>query len=467
MRFHLPLVCVVLMPVNLEFFETWSKTARVTITLLNPQAGKNQKGFVAPERMVRRSIQQFSSQLTKQVQWLYGIRFVHLDELLGYQFVKDGKLSVNVTVETLSEEYGRSRLPDVMAIGPYASSTHTELQEVLMAMEGMLQALQSKSKSSRESVKKHITTLLRGYGMGVPARLGLTGVISLLKEEMEREMAARDISELKRKTAAAANKQALTQSSRERRKCSLPSCKKHEQDGESFGQCARCKSAFYCCREHQRMHWKNGHKIVCKPVGQTTASSTKAGSIKSKKKKKHQSSKPSTQRQSSSGNSHSTTRANTSKKKHRKAIASKPTTQAPAPASQLSRLKGKASELAAEPVSGPTVKSKSSAAPGNDNVTNKVKTKGSAEPSKPIPRNLPKKKKTKKRVLGECIYRKCPEVSRNILEGEDRFLLNLRGESSSAGNVKRSYLHCACYRAMYGERGGDDNAFLKSWTSKG
>ena len=467
MRFHLPLVCVVLMPVNLEFFETWSKTARVTITLLNPQAGKNQRGFVAPERMVRRSIQQFSSQLTKQVQWLYGIRFVHLDELLGYQFVKDGKLSVNVTVETLSEEYGRSRLPDVMAIGPYASSTHTELQEVLMAMEGMLQALQSKSKSSRESVKKHITTLLRGYGMGVPARLGLTGVISLLKEEMEREMAARDISELKRKTAAAANMQALTQSSREPRKCSLPSCNKHEQDGENFGQCARCKSAFYCCRDHQRMHWKKGHKIACKPVEQAMASSTKTGSVKSKKKKKYQPNKPSTQRPSNSANPLPVPRSIASKKQQRKALASKPTTDAPAPASNLSQLQEKALELAAEPVSSTTIKSKSSAAPPSDTVMSAVGTEESVEPSKPVPRNSPRKKKTKKRVLGECIYRKCTEVSRNILEGEDRFLLNLRSESSSVGSVRRSYLHCACYRAMYAERGGTESAFLESWTSKG
>ena len=464
MRFHLPLVCVVLMPVNLEFFETWSKTARVTITLLNPQAGKNQNGFVAPERMVRRSIQQFSSQLTKQVQWLYGIRFVHLDELLGYQFVKDGKLSVNVTVETLSEEYGRSRLPDVMAIGPYASSTHTELQEVLMAMEGMLQALQSKSKSSRESVKKHITTLLRGYGMGVPARLGLTGVISLLKEEMEREMAARDISELKRKTAAAANMQALTQSTRKPRKCSLPSCNKREQNGQNFGQCARCKSAFYCCREHQRMHWKSGHKAACTPVKQTTASASKSGSSKSRKKKKQQQTKSSGRYLHSLTVLPSPASSNTSKKKQRKAAASKPAARAPAPAPKPSKPQEKALKSAAKAAASPALKGKAAA---SGVVTTKVAAAAPVEANKP-PRHSPKKrKKKKKRVLGECIYRKCTQPGRNILEGEDRYLLNLRNGSSSAGSVKRSYVHCDCFRAMYAERGGDESAFAKSWTDQG
>ena len=82
MQFHLPLVCVVLMPVNLDFFESWAKTARVTITLVNQRimeqreakrAGKTlddgrpplPEG--APALFIRRSIQQFSSQLTKQV----------------------------------------------------------------------------------------------------------------------------------------------------------------------------------------------------------------------------------------------------------------------------------------------------------------------------------------------------------------------------------------------------------------
>jgi len=123
MQFHLPLVCVVLMPVNLEFFESWSKTARVTVTLVNRRLLESRrdgnkavpplpKG--APPLLIRRSIQQFSSQLTKQVQWLYGIRFVHLDELEGFGFVSDGCLTVRVHVETLAEDYGQPRLPHVM-----------------------------------------------------------------------------------------------------------------------------------------------------------------------------------------------------------------------------------------------------------------------------------------------------------------------------------------------------------------
>ena len=122
MQFHLPLVCVVLMPVNLEFFDSWSKTARVTITLVNRRMMENKRAGGsgksvppgAPPLLIRRSIQQFSSQLTKQVQWLYGIRFVHLDELEGFGFVCDGKLTVRVHVDTLAEQYGHPRLPHVM-----------------------------------------------------------------------------------------------------------------------------------------------------------------------------------------------------------------------------------------------------------------------------------------------------------------------------------------------------------------
>ena len=30
-------------------------------------------------------------------------------------------------------------------------------------------------------------------------------------------------------------------------------------------RCARCKKVFYCCKEHQKSHWK-AHKSVCKHV---------------------------------------------------------------------------------------------------------------------------------------------------------------------------------------------------------
>ena len=30
-------------------------------------------------------------------------------------------------------------------------------------------------------------------------------------------------------------------------------------------KCSRCHSAVYCSKEHQQIHWKNGHKAVCKP----------------------------------------------------------------------------------------------------------------------------------------------------------------------------------------------------------
>lgn len=27
--------------------------------------------------------------------------------------------------------------------------------------------------------------------------------------------------------------------------------------------CSQCKSSFYCCKDHQSLHWKNGHKEGC------------------------------------------------------------------------------------------------------------------------------------------------------------------------------------------------------------
>lgn len=34
-------------------------------------------------------------------------------------------------------------------------------------------------------------------------------------------------------------------------------------DGSALKYCVACKFAMYCCHEHQKLHWKNGHKKEC------------------------------------------------------------------------------------------------------------------------------------------------------------------------------------------------------------
>lgn len=48
----------------------------------------------------------------------------------------------------------------------------------------------------------------------------------------------------------------LSASERDRQYCEL--CGKME----NLLRCGRCRSSFYCCKEHQRQDWKK-HKLVC------------------------------------------------------------------------------------------------------------------------------------------------------------------------------------------------------------
>merc|ERR1712118_174114 len=44
------------------------------------------------------------------------------------------------------------------------------------------------------------------------------------------------------------------------RKCSFFKCDRREVRPKEFQQCAKCRKAVYCSAEHQRLHWKAGHK---------------------------------------------------------------------------------------------------------------------------------------------------------------------------------------------------------------
>ncbi len=50
----------------------------------------------------------------------------------------------------------------------------------------------------------------------------------------------------------------------EARICFNPTCCKSEPHGERFKQCTRCKAAIYCSQDCQKVHYKAGHKKVCK-----------------------------------------------------------------------------------------------------------------------------------------------------------------------------------------------------------
>jgi len=44
------------------------------------------------------------------------------------------------------------------------------------------------------------------------------------------------------------------------------SCELCGEKKKSLRQCARCESVWYCCRDHQKKHWKAGHKKECIPI---------------------------------------------------------------------------------------------------------------------------------------------------------------------------------------------------------
>ena len=64
-----------------------------------------------------------------------------------------------------------------------------------------------------------------------------------------------------------------TAMSRRKQPCAYPGC----NEEWSILRCSRCKSAWYCCREHQALHWKaegdGGHRLRCEAVANERANS--------------------------------------------------------------------------------------------------------------------------------------------------------------------------------------------------
>lgn len=47
--------------------------------------------------------------------------------------------------------------------------------------------------------------------------------------------------------------------------CAICGTTQRRDTAGSLFTCARCASVYYCCKEHQKLHWKNGHKQECMP----------------------------------------------------------------------------------------------------------------------------------------------------------------------------------------------------------
>ena len=57
--------------------------------------------------------------------------------------------------------------------------------------------------------------------------------------------------------------------------CVLPSCRAREAHVFHFQRCAGCKTARYCCKEHQAADWPR-HKAACKAARKAAAAAAAA-----------------------------------------------------------------------------------------------------------------------------------------------------------------------------------------------
>ena len=51
-----------------------------------------------------------------------------------------------------------------------------------------------------------------------------------------------------------------------RRKCAWKACGKREAYHGQTAVCSRCREVAYCCKEHQAMAWRQGHRKTCVKV---------------------------------------------------------------------------------------------------------------------------------------------------------------------------------------------------------
>ena len=51
---------------------------------------------------------------------------------------------------------------------------------------------------------------------------------------------------------------------RKARYCEYPECP-NNKDEKDLNACMKCRLAYYCCKEHQRLHWPE-HKKICKAL---------------------------------------------------------------------------------------------------------------------------------------------------------------------------------------------------------
>ena len=55
--------------------------------------------------------------------------------------------------------------------------------------------------------------------------------------------------------------------------CGLPSCDQHEVTVKQFKYCGDCEEEWYCCAEHQVLHWTE-HKPTCRARTAAAAAAT-------------------------------------------------------------------------------------------------------------------------------------------------------------------------------------------------
>ena len=78
------------------------------------------------------------------------------------------------------------------------------------------------------------------------------------------KLPAEDVRELEAKNMEKMSKAAAEHDAKlGRHICALPDCGKVERRAMDFPSCGRCRTAKYCCAEHQTAHWR-GHKSACK-----------------------------------------------------------------------------------------------------------------------------------------------------------------------------------------------------------